>query len=210
MIMSESEKSAIVDSARATYAGTSGNYVSFYHDASENEEGSKGAFAEMTRAIGQAREFVFMTGWSFHPDCYLRRDEGARTIGELLIERAREESGMAVALMSWFHKGIRPDEPLTGDLENNLAQERLQELAGKEGLPENVLWRSSPYDKANIDSHHKFLVCDAPADEGNPEGARVLKAFFWWIDISKGRFDWPEHPFLPGGRASSENAGRAR
>ena len=118
--MLNSDELSMVDSSRATYGGTSGNYVSFYHDASENEEGTKGAFAEMARAIGSAREFVFITGWSFHPDCYLRRDEGAVTIGELLVEQARKESKMVVALMSWFHKGLRPEEPVTGDLENNL------------------------------------------------------------------------------------------
>jgi hypothetical protein len=82
------KRDQLLSGKKATYRGRGGNYVSFYNDASEHPKGTAGAFADMERAIRQAEGFIFITGWSFHPDFFLTRRANSKPIGELLLEKA--------------------------------------------------------------------------------------------------------------------------
>ena len=67
-LMFRPKNNRVVPGDRSTYRGTQGNYVRFYHDASVDRDGNAGAFADLAAAIERAEEFIFIVGWSFHPD----------------------------------------------------------------------------------------------------------------------------------------------
>ena len=57
----------------------------------------------------------------------------------------------------------------------------------------NLLFRKTSRGMTSYWSNHqKFVVLDADDGSGN----RVVKAFFGGLDLTKGRFDWGDHPFL--------------
>lgn len=174
---------------RATFPATAGNTFRFYHDGAIAADGDAGAFADIEAAILAARHFVFIADWSFHAGVELRRVPGRRSIGELLLHQAHGHPRMLIAIMSWLHISAA-----TGDTGNNRAGDDLRTLnteLGYRSFPKNLLWRASPYGRTNTFSHHqKFVVADVPAEEGQIGAA----AFFGGLDLTKGRFDWPDHP----------------
>lgn len=184
----------IVPSAEraAIHPATSGNVFRFYHDGATNAAGSQGAFADIEQLITGARHFVFIADWSFHAGVQMQRGSQRRSIGELLIEQAHEYPNLLIAVMSWLHISAA-----TGDTDNNSAGDDLQKLnadLGHRSFPSNLLWRASPYGRTNTFSHHqKFVVADVPTDRGEAE-AITAAAFFGGLDLTKGRFDWPDHP----------------
>jgi phospholipase D1/2 len=79
--------------------------------------------------------------------------------------------------------------------------------------PPNLLWRASKragHTTALTTHHQKFVVLDAPIGNIPKEGQAAAEAedhedlpereiivFFGGLDLTKGRFDWPEHHILP-------------
>ena len=201
----------LLSPAKSMYRGTRHNVLSFYNDGSNDEKGEAGAFADMAAAIEEAEEFIFITGWSFHPNFYLQRKFGAKSIGRMLLEKADANPDMLIAVMPWFHITKREDKmPETGDEFNNFGDEVFHDIwkndipnsrkskGSQTRFPANLLWRASPYHVLNTCSHHqKYLVCDAPSKSSDPQSPRIIRAFFGGLDITKGRFDWSKHVFLP-------------
>jgi len=186
--------------AKATYLVQSGNrVVNFYNDASVDAEGTQGAFADIRTAIDQAQHFIFIADWSFHPDTYLRRSPQRQPdpndrIGMILINKARQERNMVIAIHTWYHvdSGLGPIQP--DDVKNNNGGDRLDEMCGGQAQrPPNLLWRMTERSGILWSHHQKFVVLDAPVDPTDLNGLRELKVFFGGLDLTTGRFDWPDH-----------------
>lgn len=174
--------------ARATYPITSGNQVTFYNDASENKSGTAGAFCDLQKAIEEAQHFIFIVDWSFHPQLYLKRDQSpddSKTLGQLLVDKAKakENSNILIAIHAW--------KQLDTDPKNDKAGEYLAALNNGQ-RPANLLWRLTRRTGIAWSQHQKFVVLDAPINVKGEE-KRVVKVFFGGLDLTQGRFDWPEH-----------------
>jgi phospholipase D1/2 len=173
----------------ATYLEGHGNDVKLYELGSDGPAGTSGALADLAAAIDAAKKFIFVCDWSFHP--YMRMGPRtapptvALTAGAKLNARAKD--GVLVAIHAWDHTGAgAPDD------QNDEAGKRLDDIAkalGDKGRSANLLWRISSRSGANVgwSIHQKFVVLDAGG---------VVKAFFGGLDLTKGRFDWGEHPIL--------------
>jgi len=179
------------DDPRATYDWHAGNDVRLFNDASEDAAGTAGAFHEIVESIRQAKHFVFVVDWSFHPLMRPVPGEGAgieHTIGAMLIERAR--AGAVVAIHTWLHSGPAADD------QNNHAFEIMRQIArltGDRSWPATLYWRAG-YREIATTHHQKFVTLDW--DGGRDDGRREVRAFYGGLDLTKGRFDWPEHPVL--------------
>jgi phospholipase D1/2 len=175
----------------ATYNWHAGNDIVFYNDGSTDSEGSAGAFADMAVAIDEAQNFIFIADWSFHPYARLHHKDPptiASTIGMKLINKAKNNPNMLIAIHTWDHTVGADDD------QNDDALGLLDDLAGGK-RPSNLLWRASSRTGEGGGpgigwSHHqKYLI----ADTAGPGSRRKIKAFIGGLDLTKGRFDWPEH-----------------
>jgi phospholipase D1/2 len=188
----------------ATYNWYAGNDVKFYKDASDDEKGASGAFADIDVAIGQAKSFIFIADWSFHPYVRLRRGGSTETVGQKLLKLAKNNPNMLIAIHTWDHSS--PKNEIPNDLGGWVLDLMAKDAIGKDGRPDNLLWRASSRSgeggKRGFGwSHHqKFVVLDC---EG-PSGRREIRAFFGGLDLTKGRFDWTEHRILPKDQATDE------
>ncbi len=172
----------------ATYSPKKGNQVKFYNDASDDALGSSGAFHDIVEAIQAARHFIFICDWSFQPGVLMSRTgQGDRSIGQLLVDQAA--AGVMVAIHTWNHHKFAPDpdNDKGGVILNEIAQK------GGGGVDNRLFWRASARTGVGYTHHQKFVVLDAPVDRKNLDGPRVVKAFFGGLDLTGGRFDWPEH-----------------
>ncbi len=193
-----------LESKYCTYKSTKGNHVVFYNDASEDAQGTRGAFADISEAIDQAKHFIFIADWSFHP--YLRLKPSLETslsdtIGAVLLKKAQKAMAknekFLIAIHAWDHTAIG-----ASDKQNDSGNVQLKKIADtiKINWPLNLFWLKSSRSGVNIGwSHHqKFIVLDAPEKDGkrNPS-RRLIKVFVGGLDLTKGRFDWSEHLILP-------------
>jgi phospholipase D1/2 len=196
---------------RATYPVRANNGVKFYNDASENAQGTSGAFHDLYNAMQEAQHFIFIADWSFHPTVYLKRPLAGPNsnpqdrIGAMLINKARgnrfdgnpdqqvNAQNIVIAVHTWFHvgglaKGM--DDPANNDAPETWGQIH-SAMFPNDPFPANLLWRATERSGLLRSHHQKFVVMDAPA----PVGAkREMKVFFGGLDLTTGRFDWPEHP----------------
>lgn len=186
----------------ATYDPTKGNEITLYHDASEDEIGSKGAFADIEQAIRQAQHFIFIADWSFHPYMRLKHSTPSGddpdlydTIGALLLRKAYDHPRMVIAIHTWDHTVKAMDDWQNdhgGELLNSLAQR----ITKSDKRPGNLLWRASSHVGWGWSHHQKFIVADWPFVDYRS----MLRVFFGGLDLAKGRFDWHTHPILPSDR----------
>ena len=164
--------------------------IQLYHDGSEDDRGSKGAFCELQKAIADAQHLVFIADWSFQPMQRLTRLTSAspgHTIGAQLVEKATANSNLLVAIHAWNHT-----VHWASDSQNDDADKALNSIArsiGLPGRPANLLWRATAREGSGWSHHQKFVVVDCLGEGGR----RTLKVFFGGLDLTKGRFDWPQH-----------------
>jgi phospholipase D1/2 len=178
----------------ATYPERQGNRVTLYQLGSSDRAGSKGAFKDLADAIAGAQKFIFICDWSFQP--YVRlgpRTSGAKiteTAGAMLNERAK--SGVLVAIHVWDHTNIAAADDWNDNGAKWLDEIAKQVSGGKEkARSPNLLYRLSSRTGVGYSFHQKYVILDA---DDSVTGKRVVKAFFGGLDITKGRFDWGEHP----------------
>ena len=182
-----------VPTSQAAYRWHEGHKLSFYNDGSTDKSGSGGYFHDVNQAIDEAQQFIFIADWSFHPFMKLKPTAG-ETIGKKLSDWAKGHSSGLVAIHTWDHTNIG-----AADSQNDNAEAHLKGI----GKPSNLLWRASSRTGEDGASglgwshHQKFIVLDCPA-EGDKQGRRTIKAFIGGLDLTKGRFDWPDHPILDG------------
>jgi phosphatidylserine/phosphatidylglycerophosphate/cardiolipin synthase-like enzyme len=185
------------DHRQATYDWHAGNEIQFFTDASNDADGTSGAFHEILRAIRKAQNFIFIVDWSFHPTIFLDPTDRTlhNTLGALLLKKANAD--VLVAIHTWYHESHVAEHP------NEDAYEIMLGMANRMGIrqPKNLLWRgssrfASTWIRSHIKvfwSHHqKFIVLDSPGAGGRSE----VRAFFGGLDLTKGRFDWHEHPLF--------------
>jgi phosphatidylserine/phosphatidylglycerophosphate/cardiolipin synthase-like enzyme len=182
------------DPRRCTYDYYPGNAIALYNDASTDAQGSAGLFHDILEAIDQAQHFIFIADWAFHPR--LRTTPSAtQTIGEKLSQWATDHPSGIVAIHTWNHYAVKMGAKEFGapDPQNNEGGPDL-DRSRKPGVarPTNLCWRASTRTFFLYSHHQKFVVLDGPG-QGN---RRVVRAFVGGLDLTHGRFDWPEHPFL--------------
>jgi phosphatidylserine/phosphatidylglycerophosphate/cardiolipin synthase-like enzyme len=112
---------------QATYPPRVGNRLRLYNDGCEDDTFQKGALADMVQAIRDAKHFVFVADWSFHPLFRpTRQGKGApkldETIGMELIKKAR--AGVPTAILTWDHTNIAMP-----DSQNDSGDDYLADLA---------------------------------------------------------------------------------
>jgi len=167
--------------------------IQLYHDGSEDDRGTKGAFCDLQKAIADAQHLVFIADWSFQPMQRLTRLTGAspgHTIGAQLVTKATTQSDLLVAIHTWNHTVHWAADPPNDDAEDGLAS--IVRSVGLSGRPSNLLWRATSRTGTGWSHHQKFVVVDCDAG-----GRRGLKVFFGGLDLTKGRFDWPAHVTSP-------------
>lgn len=191
---------------RTTYLGYDANEVHFYNNGAKDNVGATagGYFFDLEKAIGEARHFIFIADWSFHPMVVLKRTLPAGqtqfgnkdTVGFQLGEMAKRD-GMLVAIHTWNHDlPIDALNPML-DTPNDKGDEWLARINGGK-RPDRLLWRASAHIGVGNSHHQKFVVMDCPQDPKNPDDPkRDIKAYLGGLDITKGRFDWADHANRP-------------
>ncbi|CAL4991320.1 unnamed protein product [Urochloa decumbens] len=154
-------------------------------------------------AIAAAKHVVYVTGWSVVPEITLARDGARRhpgsgeTLGELLKRKAKE--GVRVLMLVW-------DDPTSvlnlGIIEGQMATNDARTLIYFRGSGVHcTLCLREPDDAASFAqglktfafSHHqKSVIVDVPGGGGD-SGRRRIAAFVGGLDLTKGRYDTPEH-----------------
>ncbi len=174
---------------KATYRWYDGHQVQFFADASDDHPSTGGAFRELLTAIDQAKNFIFLADWSFHPYARINRAapglEG--TIGHILSTKARDNPNMLIAIHTWDHVNAAMK-----DAQNDDGDDYLDVIAGGT-RPANLLWRRSSRTGVGNSHHQKYVVLDCPG----PGGKEDIKAFFGGLDLTQGRYDWGEHLIGP-------------
>src|SRR6266481_3083092 len=161
------------------------NKLTLFNDAAAGPTGG-GAFAEVLKVIENAAMFVFISDWSFQPLAIL--DPRMDPVGKLLLKKARAAHGnFLMAIHVWNHTRVGAK-----DVENDNGEYVLQDLALRQ-WPPNLLWRSSVRGGIGWALHQKYVVADAPTKNGR----RTITAFCGGLDLTRGRYDWPDHPNLP-------------
>lgn len=190
----------------ATYKSYSGNKIEFYNNASADKNGTTGAFRDIYNAISEAKEFIFIADWSFHPYMRILHSEGGndKSIGHILLEWARNNkvNGGQIAIHTWDHTDVAAK-----DEQNDNGKKHLEYINKKDfkddknpEFPTNLLWRASSRTDLGWSHHQKFVVLDYNA--GNSK--RGVKVFIGGLDLTKGRFDWYKHPIDINDNESSE------
>ncbi|CAN6808854.1 unnamed protein product [Brassica oleracea] len=158
---------------------------------------------DMADAIRQAKNLIYITGWSvYHPVRLVRRnnDPTDGVLGDLLKERSQE--GVRVLLLVWDDRtssnfmGHRTcglmetsDEEIRHFFKNSSVQVIISPRSGGKGHHSFV----KKTEVGTIYTHHqKTLIVDAEAAQGR----RKIIAFVGGLDMCKGRFDTPNHPLF--------------
>lgn len=179
----------------ATYDWHAGHDLVLYHNASTDSSGAGGAFADLANAISQAKSFIFIADWSFHPYMRLNDNNGAdKTIGKILVDKANSNPNILIAIHTWDHTNMGAK-----DDENDNGNHLLDDIAGGT-RPSNLLWRASSRTGVGYSHHQKFVVLDCPA--ASDSSRSEIKVFYGGLDLTKGRFDWPDHPIINTGSAT--------
>lgn len=172
-----------------TYPVRTGNDVWFYNDACEDVKGEGGAFHDIEQAISEAKHFIFICDWSFHPQLVMTRaidpeNNWVSKLGEQLVHKAENNQEMVIAIHAWKHAGDDNTSDAAGDY--------LASIDENEQRPANLLWRATHRTGFLWSHHQKFVVLDAPSDDGGKK--RQIKVFFGGLDLTRGRYDYPDHP----------------
>eukprot|EP01062_Namystynia_karyoxenos_P038312 TRINITY_DN277_c0_g1_i1.p1 TRINITY_DN277_c0_g1~~TRINITY_DN277_c0_g1_i1.p1 ORF type:complete len:1135 (+),score=327.96 TRINITY_DN277_c0_g1_i1:83-3406(+) len=166
----------------------------------------RNAWEEQFVAMMEAREFIYVVGWSVNPDITMLR-EGYRdrippellfkehiTIGELLKYKA--EQGVKVCVMIWNEltsvEGLISFQGLAGT-----GSAQTQRYFKGTKVKCKAFYREGVQNrfKLVVSHHQKGVICDAPCLEGQPgqmDGKRRAIGFIGGLDLTGGRWDNPE------------------
>lgn len=196
-----------------------GNTVTLYQDAHNSREtlplsaampnGESfevhSCWTEIYDAISAAHKFVFLTGWSVHPDIMLTRGaasgEPKFTLGDLLKAKARQ--GVDVRLLVWDDRssvtlpGMYIQHGVMGTHDEVtrkfFAGTAVQcQLVGRTGSAKAGNSLLEAQTAATCFSHHqKTVMCDGDPLPGR--AGRRVRAFVGGLDLTKGRYDTAKH-----------------
>ncbi|KAG7168257.1 phospholipase D gamma 2-like [Homarus americanus] len=146
---------------------------------------SEGVFEAMADAIRGAKKFVYISAWSLWTGTRLERDK--ETLGELLKQKAGE--GVRVILLIWNEKF---SAILCAGLLNTFDEDTEKYFEHTSVHVANVRRKrhSTSLIRAKLvetvwSHHQKMLVADDGKDD--------LVAFVGGLDLTKGRWDTPDH-----------------
>jgi phospholipase D1/2 len=157
-------------------------------------------------AISNARNLIYITGWSVHTKITLIRDQarpkqgGEITLGELLKRKANE--GVTVLMLIWDDRTSVKEVKKDG-----LMATHDQETADyfRNTNVRCYLCPRNPDDGRSIvqgieisamfTHHQKTIVVDKEGSAGGSEKRRIV-SFIGGIDLCDGRYDTPEHPLF--------------
>lgn len=146
--------------------------LTLYHDAHHSLNG-RNAFEDMYDAIENAKQLVYITGWSINPHIRLKRDapedsKEARTLGQLLIDKANE--GVSVNIILWNETG----STISSNMDTNDG-ETIQYFQNTRVVA--VLSRRSGYTGLIFSHHQKTLICDKFIPEKNKRTVIAFSKF---------------------------------
>jgi phosphatidylserine/phosphatidylglycerophosphate/cardiolipin synthase-like enzyme len=126
-------------------------------------------FTALDEAVRQARRTIWIVGWDFNPDIYLRPDRPSETLGELLRSLVEANGDLEIRILVWAMGPIYSGKSLSLFSENS--------------------WSAHPRIHLRFDrrhairgSHHqKFVTIDDHL------------AFIGGIDLTHKRWDEPRH-----------------
>lgn len=198
-----------VHAPRTYFPARHGVNVKFYQDADcppgslpvipfrPNYEHGR-CYRDMSKAIMEATEFIYITGWAVWPELVMVRTDypgdewKGLTIGEMLKQKAEE--GVTVCIMVWdelasgrFHKGIMGthDEEIIDYFKKSKVN------AAKVG---RINPKDGPFADLNASvmfTHHQKTIIVAKAD---PSGGKSrVRAFVGGLDVTDGRYDNNQH-----------------
>lgn len=126
-------------------------------------------YASLDEAFRQARKTVWIIGWDFNPDIYLRPDRPSQSLGELLRSLVEKSPDLEIRILIWAMGPIYSGKSLALFSKNT--------------------WSAHPRIHLRFDgkhplrgSHHQKLVCIDDAI-----------AFIGGIDLTARRWDTSEH-----------------
>ncbi len=161
----------------------------FNNAASSDFANSEGdAFFQIMTAIENAERFIFILGWEFSPQLiYHRKDNpDARTLGEILIDKAIANPNLNIAIMVWGQQVMYTN--VGADMHaHSLAY--LTELAWKrhkkKHLPSNLSlqFANRSWVYFGVNSHHQKMVLTDQAQ------LPFVVGFLGGLDLTIGRFD---------------------
>ncbi len=194
--ISRTKRPLSVQLGHATYSHYHGNNVRFYHDGAEGPTGQTGYFHDLRASIADAQHFVFIADWSFHATMRTfpnAKADVSNTYGALLGAMARANPKLLIAIHTWDHTNLGAKDSVNDEGESVL-KDICKDALGLKDRPDNLKWRASSRTGFGFSHHQKFVVMDAP---GPKDGRRLLSVYMGGLDITKGRFDWPDHVILP-------------
>ncbi|XP_076047932.1 uncharacterized protein LOC143029220 [Oratosquilla oratoria] len=179
-----------------------GGSVVFYQDAhhtpesmdlhSSQDNSSPSAWEDIEQVLLKAKQFIYITGWSFYSSIRLNRRRDSMKIGEILKKRAEE--GVHVAILIWNEKF---SAGLCAGLIGTHDEDTEKFFEGSKVHVALVRRNSTMYPikeraKETLFSHHqKAIVADNPDPE--KPGKSSLVAFLGGLDLTDGRWDTPDH-----------------
>ncbi|CAL4979795.1 unnamed protein product [Urochloa decumbens] len=137
-------------------------------------------------AIAGAKHVVYVTGWSVVPEITLARDGarrhpgGGETLGELLKRKAKE--GVRVLMLVW-------DDPTS---DSHLLRGSGVHCTLCPRAPDNAASFAQGLKTFAFSHHQKSVIVDVAGGNGD-SGRRRIAAFVGGLDLTKGRYDTPEH-----------------
>lgn len=157
-------------------------------------------------AISNAKQFVYIAGWSVYTKITLIRDlkrqklGGDMTLGDLLKMKADE--GVAVLMLVWDDKTSVRDLKKDGvmathdeDTRSFFHGTRVHCVLCPRN-PDNGRGLVQGTEIATIFAHHqKIVVADSEALGGESEKRKIV-SFIGGIDLCDGRYDTPSHPLF--------------
>ncbi|MBX5241696.1 phospholipase D-like domain-containing protein [Rhizobium sp. NLR22b] len=126
-------------------------------------------FAEVSRALRQARRNVWIIGWDFHPNIRLEPEKSDETLADLLHALAAENPELEIRILIWALGPIYSDKSI--------------DLLRKKNFPKNArIDLRFDLQDALRGCHHQKLVCIDDA-----------VAFIGGIDMTSRRWDTRRH-----------------
>ncbi|WP_064693230.1 phospholipase D-like domain-containing protein [Rhizobium aegyptiacum] len=126
-------------------------------------------FAEVSRALRQARRSVWIVGWDFHPNIRMEPEKSEETLADLLHALAAENPELEIRILIWALGPIYSDKSI--------------DLLRKKNFPRNArIDLRFDLQGAIRGCHHQKLVCIDDA-----------VAFIGGIDLTSRRWDTRRH-----------------
>lgn len=159
------------------------------------------AWLDMYNTISDAKQFIYIVGWSVSAKISLLRWEGEDRInlGELLLTKANQ--GVAVCLLLW--NDLTSNDLLKAGAMNTEDEETFNffkgsnvkvVLAPRDRYTKDMFSTKNKFTNVCYTHHQKVVIADTPNVE-DPSSRHVV-AFVGGLDLTGGRFDSPEHPLF--------------